>query len=471
MALVPHALVQLLLGVLQPGREKLSLGQKLDDLHLIGDPAGVRHHHLVGLFLPQIAELLQHLIGGLEIQRQRCVDIRQLFVFFRVVLLHHISGEQDAAVDLVLRIQEMHVTCGAYRLAQLLAQADDGAVIVPQLLHGAHRPVSQHKHVVADRLDLQIIVEGGDALELLPILMAVRQCLKQFSRLAGRADDQTLPMGHQLSFGDDRPLVEIFQVGQGDQLEQVLQPQLVFRQQDDVLGSAVDLAAAGPQLQHLAVDLLEPGDAQFLLHLFEKGNQHVAYHGRIVAGPVVVESRQIQILGHNVQLELVELRQKILGQDQRIHISGRKNKSRRGAAPADEADVKLRVVGRQRPSVDEPQERLQRLPWLRGVTQHGVGDARQTYDIRRQRPTRIHKGLEPVGDLAVFQHHGADLRDGVFVHIQACGLNVKADDLVCKGLVLAAVYHHPIVQVVDKIALHAVKYFYFTVRFMPGIRE
>ena len=53
--------------------------------------------------------------------------------------------------------------------------------------------LAEHEHVVAQGLDLQIIVPGGDALELLPVL-AVHHRPEQLARLAGGADDQPLPV-------------------------------------------------------------------------------------------------------------------------------------------------------------------------------------------------------------------------------------------------------------------------------------
>ena len=71
--------------------------------------------------------------------------------------------------------------------------------------------------------------------------------------------------------------------------------------------------------------------------------------------------------------------------------------------------------------------------------EHGVGDAGEADDLRRQAAAGIHEGLEAVGDLAVLQHHGADLGDGLPVHLQAGGLDIEADDLVGEVLVLGAV--------------------------------
>ena len=118
---------------------------------------------------------------------------------------------------------------------------------------------------------------------------------------------------------------------------------------------------------------------------------------------------------------------------------------------ADEADVKLRVVGRQGPPVYKFQEIRQSLGGLGCVLEHLVGDAREADDLRRQPPSRVHEGLEPLGDLAVPQHHRADLRNGLPVHPEACSLDVEADDFPVQGNVLGAVDGDAVVHVVDEI--------------------
>ena len=123
MTLVPHALIQLLLGVFQPRRKQTARRQQFDLLHQIGNMARVVDDHLMRLLLPQIAEFLQHLVGGLEIDGQRGVGIGEF-----------LAGQQNVTVDLVLRLQKMHIPGGTDGLAQRLAQADDGAVKLAQLL-------------------------------------------------------------------------------------------------------------------------------------------------------------------------------------------------------------------------------------------------------------------------------------------------------------------------------------------------
>ena len=201
-------------------------------------------------------------------------------------------------VHFVLRLPEMDVTGGADRLVQFLSQPDDGAVELPQILLAPGVAVAEHESVVAQGLNFQIVVKRGDALQLVPILV-VHHCLEQLTRLAGRADDQALPMDHQLAFGDGGHPLEIFQVGSGDQLIEIFQAHLVPGQNNDVFGKTVGLAAQRPQLFHLLIDGLEGVDPPFMEH-FPERDQHVAHGGGIVAGPVVIEGGQVQMVRHNV---------------------------------------------------------------------------------------------------------------------------------------------------------------------------
>ncbi len=177
------------------------------------------------------------------------------------------------------------------------------------------------------------------------------------------------------------------------------------------------------------------------------------------------------MLRHDVQLVLPQSRQQVLGQDQGVDIGGPEVQPRLGAALADEADVELRVVGRQGPPVDELQEVRQGLLGRGRVLEHLVGDARKADDLRRQPPPGVHEGLEALGNLSVPEDHRADLRDGLPVHPEARGLDVEADDLPVQGDVLGPVDGDPVVHVVDEIALHPVEDLDLVPGGVPGVGE
>ena len=299
MDLFPDQTVQVLLRIFQPGREQLCR-QQLEGFDLVRHQTGVGDHHLVGLFLPQILKFLQHFLSGLEVDRQGLVGIREL-----------LGRQQDMPVHLVLRLPEMDVTGGADGFPQLLAEADDDTVEFPQVLLASCLAVAEHEGVVAQGLNFQIVVKGCNALQFVPILV-IHHSLEQLAGFAGGADDQALPMGHQLAFWDGGHPLEIFQVGCRNQLVEVFQAHLVPGQNNDVFGKTVGLAAQRPQLFHLLIDGLEGVDPPLMEH-FPERDQHVAHCGGIVAGPVVVEGGQVQMLRHNVQLVLAETWQQVLG--------------------------------------------------------------------------------------------------------------------------------------------------------------
>ena len=96
-----------------------------------------------------------------------------------------------------------------------------------------------------------------------------------------------------------------------------------------------------------------------------------------------------------------------------------------------------------------------------------------------QLAARIDKGLELVDDLAVFIDGRADFRDDFRFIGQARGLQVEGHKLPVQSRVAGAMDHHPVIHIVDVVALHAVEDFYifvgtghlgFTRRF-HGLRE
>ena len=100
----------------------------------------------------------------------------------------------------------MHIAGRTHRLVKLLTEGNDLPVDVHQVIHRLHRAllIPQHKHVVSKGLDLQIIVEFHE-LRKLCIRYTAQDCLIKLSRLAGRSDDQPLPVLVQHTFRDPRP--------------------------------------------------------------------------------------------------------------------------------------------------------------------------------------------------------------------------------------------------------------------------
>ena len=186
---------------------------------------------------------------------------------------------------------------------------------------------------------------------------------------------------------------------------------------------------------------------------------------------MVVELRELQVVGHDVELVLAELGQEILRENQRVEIRRLERDAALFAACADEADIKLRIVRSERAAARKGQKRVQRVLQLRRAAQHVVCDAGQADDLRRKPALGVDKGLERVDDLAVFQNDRTDLGDGIVRDLQTRCFNVETADLSRKIAVLRAVHTDTVVDVVEKIALTAVKEFYFTLAGVPGVRE
>ena len=185
----------------------------------------------------------------------------------------------------------------------------------------------------------------------------------------------------------------MLQIGGRNHLIEVFQPHFIPGQQNNMLGKAVAFSAQGPQFLHLLVYRLEGVDPLFMEHL-PKGNQHIAHSSRVIAGPVVIEGRQIQMLRHNIQLVLPQPRQKILGQNQRIDVRGVKLQSGLFASRPDKSDVELRIVGRQGAAIHKFQKISQGLFGCGRILQHLVSNACQPDDFRRQPAARVDKCLK-----------------------------------------------------------------------------
>ena len=87
-----HQPLQILHGVLNGGGKEV-VGHRAEGFAHIRNGVGVAHHHLIGLFRTQIGEFLQHFICSTEIQGVGLVAV-----------VKALGGQEDVAVDLVLRV-------------------------------------------------------------------------------------------------------------------------------------------------------------------------------------------------------------------------------------------------------------------------------------------------------------------------------------------------------------------------------
>ena len=106
-----------------------------------------------------------------------------------VCVLKAHACHQNAAERFVLRFEEMHITRSDTRLAQLVRNRQNLAVVIAQILFIACRAVCNEEFVVSNRLNFQIIVKVRDAQQLL-MRCAADERGKQLARLTCRAENQ-----------------------------------------------------------------------------------------------------------------------------------------------------------------------------------------------------------------------------------------------------------------------------------------
>ena len=185
----------------------------------------------------------------------------------------------------------------------------------------------------------------------------------------------------QLGLRHDGHALEILEIAVGDQPVQIAQADGVFRKDDDVPRTAVKDLAAGAQLLHARVDLLKRVQS-LLLHHLEKAHEQIPAGDRVVGGAVMVEIRQAQCIGDNVELVLAKLGHQVLRQNERVDIRRVERQAELFARRRHEADVKIRVVRAQGAAADVFQEFRHCLGNIRLPGKHLVVDARQIDDLR-----------------------------------------------------------------------------------------
>jgi hypothetical protein len=323
------------------------------------------HHRAAAGLRPQIGKLLQHLVCGLEIERQLPVRVGELF-----------RGQQDVPVDLVLGLEKMRVAGGRHRLAEGPAQRQDAAVIVPQGLRIGRPAFVQQETVVADRHDFQKIIEGGQAPQL-PLAPGADDGVEDLAGLTGGPDEQSLPVLHKKALRDDGDFFKMLQMGAGNELVKVFQARLVPHQQADVPHPAVLRAGKAADDPRNLGNRARPHLLQARDELF----QNARHHGGVVGGPVVPESLQAQMGRDEVQLMSGKFRKQQLGQYQRVYVYGVEGNAGPCGRGAQETHVELGVVGGQGPVAGEVQEGAQRLLLPGRIENVPVPDAGQGGDL------------------------------------------------------------------------------------------
>ena len=110
--------------------------------------------NLLCLRRAKILKLRQHFVRRMQIKGRLLVRIRKT-----------LSCHNDPSVYLIPRIKEMHVTDCRHRLVKTLPELYDLPVYLPDVLFTVYlgNPAAlDHKAVVPDRLNFQIIIEIDD---------------------------------------------------------------------------------------------------------------------------------------------------------------------------------------------------------------------------------------------------------------------------------------------------------------------
>ena len=179
-----------------------------------------------------------------------------------------------------------------------------------------------------------------------------------------------------------------------------------------MLGTPVENSAARAKLCHAGIDGGESVDALFIEH-FPEAHHEVAAGDGVVRGTVMVEFRQTQGVGDDVELVFAQVRHQVLCQNERVDIGRLERKLEALACGSDEADVKIGVVRAERSAADKVQKFRQHLFDGRRAFQHLVGDAGQLDDLGKQASSGGNKGLEGIDHLIALHDCRADFNDRV----------------------------------------------------------
>ena len=384
------------------------LREQFDFLHLFRNLPGIVNDDLFCFFRAEIGEFLQHLVRRLEVQRRLQV---------RVGKFH--AGLDNRPADSVFRIHKMHVARGHYRDIQFFAKFDNFPVQVPQFFLGGSLSVPQHEGVIADGLNLQVVVEGRNLLDPF-MVFPVHHSPEQFTCLAGAAQDQALPVLLDHVPGHMRHTLEIVQVADGYQPVQVHQAGPVLRQQDNVPAFSDGTAGQCGVQVFFAYDV-----RMFLPGFLKHALQAVGCCRCVMHRPVGVLQADTQVFAQRGQAEGFQVRIQFPGIAQRIH-------HRHVQAPAQsfqfrlqQACVKVRVVCRNGQVADKFHQLRQCFLCLRLPLQHNVVDSGNVRDLRPQRFSGIHQLLKAVDHCAAFQLYGADFNNPGLAGIQARAFKVQ----------------------------------------------
>ena len=155
-----------------------------------------------------------------------------------------------------------------------------------------------------------------------------------------------------------------------------------------------------------------------LCALLMEHREELPHHARddhsVVRGAVVVELGQAEVVGDDIELEALELRQQRLRQRERIEEHRRELQPLPVRRSGHKADVKMRIVRDDGTVADEVDEHLHGFFFLGRARNVAVADAGERGDlvVHFLKIFGPDEDLELVRDLLLLRHaHGADLHD------------------------------------------------------------
>ena len=219
-SVLPGIVTQFLLGAGDAGR----VGALGDGAQVVidggGDLVGVGDGELVGFLFGQVAEVLEHFLRRVVVQRRLVVGV-----------LKAVAGLQHRAVDPVLGFLEMRVAGGDDGLVQVSPSWMTVRVEVFDRLEGVDLAAAHHELVVAQGLDFEVVVVVGDAQQLL-VGLAGDDGAVELARLARRREQQPFTVLVEQAARHARLFEEILRVRGADDAVQVFKPHLVLHQDE-----------------------------------------------------------------------------------------------------------------------------------------------------------------------------------------------------------------------------------------------
>ena len=350
----------------------------------------------------------------------------------------------------------MHVAGGDHRLLKLFSQFYDFLVQLDQIFVGIDSVVffiSDHKRVVSQRLNLQIIIkiyQPGDFL----LRSVAQQCLIKLSRLAGAADKKAVSVLQKNAFGHPRPSSVIFQMGLAHQLVEVDPSRLVSCKNNRMIcGQFLDRIYGDASVP---VQLVHVKNIPLSQH-FHELHKNLRRACRVVHRPVMMGKRDSHRFCHRIQLEPVQRRQEESRHPHGIYIGKFPRKPLSFTVFDNKAHIKIRVVSNHHRIPAEFQEFRQYGMNVRGVHDHGIIDAGKLLDPIGNRNLRIYKSGKTICDGAVFHFHRADLDNLTGQRRKSCGLDIKHHKLPIHGLPFTV--SDDSLQIVHQICFHPIKHF------------